>query len=139
MAGHVGKFSDGYYARHLMRRYRDGVEYRINIDDDEKYELLSHASVLLMPSDWRSLSSIESLGIVAMEAIVSGCPVVTSGEGTSELLSFGKEVMTGVLMDGGVYCKHGDIDCFVNGVNEVAKISRDLLRKRAREFFSVNR
>jgi glycosyltransferase involved in cell wall biosynthesis len=139
LAGHVGKFSDGYYARHLMRRYRDGVEYRINVDDDEKYELLSHASALLMPSDWRSLSSIESLGIVAMEAMVSGCPVITSGEGTSELLSFGKEVKTGVLMDGGVYCKHGDIDCFVNGVNEVNKINRDLLRKRAREFFSVNR
>ncbi len=39
----------------------------------------------------------------------------------------------------GFTCKHGDIDCFVNGVNEVNKINRDLLRKRAREFFSVNR
>ena len=27
----------------------------------------------------------------------------------------------------------------MNGVNEVTKISRALLRKRAREFFSVNR
>ncbi len=71
--------------------------------------------------------------------MVSGCPVITSGEGTAELLSFGKDVVEGELMEGGVYCEKDNIDCFVNAVDKITKIDRKGLRSKAREFFSVKR
>ena len=48
---------------------------------EQKVSLLSKASAVLIPSDWRMLNSQESFGIVAVEALLSGTPVITSGDG----------------------------------------------------------
>lgn len=49
--------------------------------DEDKADLLTHASALIMPSQWSLIGSKESFGLAAVEALMSGTPVICSGEG----------------------------------------------------------
>lgn len=85
VAGHVGKFSSwpdpGYADR--IRSMVDGDKAVLveNPTLEWKCDLLSRAKALVVPSDWSSIGSQESFGLVAVEALLSGTPVITSGDG----------------------------------------------------------
>ena len=85
LAGHTGKFAafpdPGYPS--WIRGMADGERVALveNPSLEQKVSLLSKASAVLIPSDWRMLNSQESFGIVAVEALLSGTPVITSGDG----------------------------------------------------------
>jgi glycosyltransferase involved in cell wall biosynthesis len=86
LAGHVGKFSDWPepgYAETIRRmvEVQRGAEMLSNVTLEKKVDLLSKAAALIVPSDWSGIGSMESFGIVAVEALMSGTPVITSGDG----------------------------------------------------------
>jgi len=63
-----------YYERDIAPRIREcsGVEYLGEVDDARKADLLGRAQALLFPIDWP-----EPFGLVAIEALACGTPVVT--------------------------------------------------------------
>lgn len=82
VAGHTGKYGDPSYANWIKEQCGDGIEWVGDVSDEEKNELLSHASGLIFLPMWEALRlptprPIESFGIVAIEAIASGTPVIT--------------------------------------------------------------
>jgi glycosyltransferase involved in cell wall biosynthesis len=87
IAGHVGKWStdpDPHYIDQIRAMARESdniVRLFENVTEEDKVQLLSHADALIVPSQWSMIGSKESFGIVAVEALMSGIPVITSGEG----------------------------------------------------------
>ena len=63
---------EGYRLRELTAAARCRVDFTGTVDDDEKWRLLSDASVVLLPS------LIEGFGIVGVEAPLVGTPVLVS-------------------------------------------------------------
>lgn len=68
----------------LLNKYKN-VKYLGEIDDEKKKELLSRAKALLMPVTWE-----EPFGLVAVEAMASGTPVIAFNRGAlSEIVTDG--------------------------------------------------
>ena len=67
--------------RGLDENHPSEVEIVEEPDDEKKAELLSKAMALIMPSQWSVIGSKESFGLTSVEALMSGTPVITSGEG----------------------------------------------------------
>ena len=91
VAGHTGRFADPGYVQ-AVRKLADqagDVDFRGDVTAREKADLLAHACCLVAPSDWRGLPGRppESFGIVAVEALLSGVPIVVPKEsGMEEIL-----------------------------------------------------
>ncbi|MGI0079769.1 MAG: glycosyltransferase [Nitrososphaerales archaeon] len=93
----------------------------------KKVELLSNASALLAPSQWSIIGSKESFGIVAVEALMSGIPVITSGDG-----GLG-EIVT---PDVGFICSN--MQEYVSAIKRIAEIDPEKCLERG-NYFSVAR
>lgn len=91
IAGHDGPFAVTGYAKFLKDKLQESeydngkIIIEENVTEERKRELLSHASGMIFLPDWRSVTlksnAIESFGIVVVEALASGCPVITHSEG----------------------------------------------------------
>src|SRR5438445_7947759 len=73
----VGRRDDAKYEAQLRRLVRDlalegNVEFRLNVSEEEKRDLLRRSSLLVLPS------AVEGFGIVVLEANACGVPVVAS-------------------------------------------------------------
>jgi glycosyltransferase involved in cell wall biosynthesis len=70
----------------------DAVEFIGEIDDGQKPAFLSGAKALLFPIDWP-----EPFGLVMIEAMACGCPVIAFGRGSvPEVIEDG---VTGFIVD----------------------------------------
>ena len=71
----------------------DGVEWVGEVDDSRKWELMKQASALVVPIQWD-----EPFGIVFVEALAAGVPVITCARGaTPEIIAHG---VTGFFIEG---------------------------------------
>jgi glycosyltransferase involved in cell wall biosynthesis len=109
------------------RLRRSHVTYLGTIGTEQKVPLLCYARALLSPIDWN-----EPFGLVFIEAMLSGCPVVTFGRGSvPELIEHGVtgfiaeslEEMAGLIRPGG----------------PVDQLDRRVIRTRAARRFSRDR
>lgn len=109
------------YARAVLARCEDGVEYLGPLQRPELSHLLRNAGGLLMPLTWD-----EPFGLVVIEALASGTPVVAWRRGAmDEIVEHG---VTGFLVD--------DIDAAVAAIPKLGSISRDACRTHAETRFS---
>ena len=66
-----------YFEREIAPHLgRDGVEWIGEVDDARKNALLGQAAALLVPVQWD-----EPFGIVFVEALATGCPIITCARG----------------------------------------------------------
>ncbi len=88
----VKLIGDGSMRTKLKRKYSKypNIEFLDNVTDDEKYELLAHASCFVVPG-------IEDFGIFPLEAMSSGCPVLAYKDGG--ILENLKEGVSGYFFD----------------------------------------
>jgi len=96
VAGHTGMFagSNEYInkVKDACENYSRG-EFIGDVTTKQKVDLLSHARCLIAPSDWSMLPGAppESFGIVAVEALLSGTPVIgPTDSGIEEIVTKGK-------------------------------------------------
>lgn len=86
LAGHAGiwaKYPNPQYVEKILNEAKNdsNITLILDPDDETKAKLLSKAKALIVPSDWSVIKSFESFGLVAVEALLSGTPVITSGDG----------------------------------------------------------
>jgi glycosyltransferase involved in cell wall biosynthesis len=112
---------DGRERRALERRARDNVTFAGRVDDDTVRELLGAARGLIFPGE-------DDFGIVCVEALASGAPVVALGAGGARE----------IVRDGidGALVPTADVDAFEAAVLSVERrtVDRDELRRRAALF-----
>jgi glycosyltransferase involved in cell wall biosynthesis len=86
MAGAVHPPDQAYVEAKVARRLsRPGVTWMGPIGPDQKIPLLRNARALLAPIEWN-----EPFGLILIEALLSGCPVVAFGRGSvPELVDHG--------------------------------------------------
>ena len=78
VGGRAHEEDRAYFQAEVAARLRQGhVEYLGEVSHEPKVDLLSTARALLFPIDWE-----EPFGLVAIEAMLSGCPVVAFGRGS---------------------------------------------------------
>jgi glycosyltransferase involved in cell wall biosynthesis len=109
---------DADYFQYVIRPLMDHplIEYVGEIGDREKNEFIGKALALLAPIDWP-----EPFGLVFIEAMACGTPVITCPKGSApELIEPG---ITGYIVD--------SIDDAVTAVREISAIDR----RRCREVF----
>ncbi|HEY9155296.1 MAG TPA: glycosyltransferase, partial [Opitutaceae bacterium] len=100
---------------------RDGIEWIGEVDDSQKNVLLGQAAALLVPIQWD-----EPFGIVFVEALAVGCPVITCARGAlPEIITPGR---TGIFIQNAA---EG-----VRAVNEISKLDRVACRADAVNQFS---
>lgn len=101
--------------------FRKSIRYIGEVDGEEKRALLARARALLLPVRWP-----EPLGLVAIEALASGTPVIASRlGGLGEIVS----AETGFLCD--------TYEEFVEAIMNIDRIKPEDCRKRAAECFSA--
>jgi glycosyltransferase involved in cell wall biosynthesis len=111
------------YFEHMIRPHLDGrqIRYIGPVNLEQKIDLLSRARGLLNPIEWE-----EPFGMVMIEAMASGCPVIAFARGsTPELIVHGK---TGFLVH--------DIDAMVRYISRVGKLDRAVVRAHVAQNFS---
>jgi glycosyltransferase involved in cell wall biosynthesis len=127
VAGHVGAFSswpDPDYASAVRALCeKDGAEFVANPTLERKRDLLAGAAAVVVPSDWSVIGSQESFGIVAVEALLSGSPVITSGDGGL------REIVT---PECGFVCR--SLADYLAAVNAAGKVDRAACRERGLYF-----
>jgi glycosyltransferase involved in cell wall biosynthesis len=100
------------------------VEFIGEIADAQKSEFLSKALALLVPIDWP-----EPFGLVAIEAMACGAPVIAFNRGAvPELIEDG---ITGFVVE--------DEMGAVGAVRHISRLSRPMIRKRFEERFAARR
>jgi glycosyltransferase involved in cell wall biosynthesis len=131
IAGHTGK-----YASFPDSGYVNMIRHLCNISDglcsiveepgeEEKVSLLSNAKCVIIPSDWSIIGSMESFGIVAVEALLSGKPCIVSHDGGL------KEIVT---EETGFVCS--TLDEYVNAIKKIDSIDSSKCRERGLYFTS---
>jgi glycosyltransferase involved in cell wall biosynthesis len=101
-----------------------GVEFIGEIDDARKQDLLSGAIALLVPIDWP-----EPFGIVMIEAMACGCPVIAFNRGAvPEIVEDG---LTGFIVE--------DEAGAVEAVRKIGALSRRVIRRRFESRFTSRR
>jgi len=95
VAGHTGFFSyDRKYIEDVKKKCTGKIEFIGDISLKDKVELLSHARALVMLPLW-----LESSCIVFMEALASGCPIISWDNGSPrEIVKHGE---TGYIAEKG--------------------------------------
>ena len=100
------------------------VDYIGEIGEADKQDFLGRAQALLFPIDWR-----EPFGLVMIEAMACGTPVVAWGEGSvSEVLTDG---VSGFIVD--------NIDAAVQATRQTASMDRAACRRAFDARFTVER
>jgi glycosyltransferase involved in cell wall biosynthesis len=100
------------------------VEFIGEIGDRDKGEFLGRAAALLLPIDWP-----EPFGLVMIEAMANGTPVIAFGRGSvPELIDEG---VAGFVVD--------SLDEAVAAVPRAVALDRSGIRDRFEERFSVQR
>jgi glycosyltransferase involved in cell wall biosynthesis len=100
------------------------IRYIGPVDLAQKIELLSHARGFLNPIEWN-----EPFGLVMLEAMAAGCPVISFARGAApELLAHGKN---GFLVN--------DVEEMIRFIPELATLERKKVRAHAERHFSIQR
>jgi glycosyltransferase involved in cell wall biosynthesis len=125
VAAKVDAADQQYYAQVIKPLLNDKcVEFIGEIDDDTKQEFLCNAYALVMPIDWP-----EPFGLVIIEAMSCGTPVVAYGQGSiPELL---EDCITGFIVQ--------NIEEAVQALQKIPAVDRRQCRARFEERFSAKR
>jgi glycosyltransferase involved in cell wall biosynthesis len=100
------------------------IEFVGEINEDQKQDFLGNAYALLFPIDWP-----EPFGLVAIEAIACGTPVIAYRNGSvPELI---EEGVTGFIVE--------DIEQAARAVRKISNVDRRRCRENFEERFSVTR
>jgi glycosyltransferase involved in cell wall biosynthesis len=113
-----------YFDRYVEPHLNDMIEYVGEVDHDEKCALLAQAHALVVPIEWE-----EPFGLVMIEGLASGTPVVAMRRGSVPEL----------LRDGRTAFIANDLAEMVAAVNRVSELDPAVLRREAEERFSVER
>ena len=97
------------------------IKFVGEVDDREKAELLAGAKALIFPTNWE-----EPFGLVTIEALVSGTPVITTNKGAMP------EVVTS---DVGFRCD--SFEEFKEAINRIDEISPAKCRERVEKNFTA--
>jgi glycosyltransferase involved in cell wall biosynthesis len=112
------------YFHQVIQPQVDGtqVKYVGPVDLKQKVQLLSQARGLLNPITWE-----EPFGMVMIEAMALGCPVITFARGAApELIVHGK---TGFLAH--------NVEDMVRYIARITEIDRDVTRSHVERYFSA--
>jgi glycosyltransferase involved in cell wall biosynthesis len=112
------------YFEKMVKPHIDGQQIRYvgPVGMQQKIDLFSRAYGLLNPISWK-----EPFGMVLIEAMAVGCPVISFAQGsTPEVVSHGK---SGFLVD--------DIDEMIQRIREIGSLDRKAIRAHVEENFSV--
>jgi glycosyltransferase involved in cell wall biosynthesis len=113
-----------YFHREVQPLLGGDLEYVGEVGGDDKLELLGDALCLLNPIAWP-----EPFGMVMIEALACGTPVVTTPCGAApEIVDDG---VTGFV--------RGDEPSLARALGEVAHLDRDRCRRAVKERFSAAR
>ena len=114
---------EAYAARELHSRLQEPHVSSLGpLEFPRKAAMLRDARALVMPIDWE-----EPFGLVMIEALASGMPVVATPRGAAmEIVAEGE---TGFLCD--------DLDALVTAIDHVQRIDPHACRARVQERFSA--
>ncbi len=113
-----------YFASRVAPHLGDDVEYQGELSRNEKYDFLKEAVCLLNPIRWA-----EPFGMVMIEALACGTPIVTNGQGSAcEIVDEGE---TGYLC--------GGLGSRVRALQKVETLDRSRCRAVAEQRFSSHR
>jgi glycosyltransferase involved in cell wall biosynthesis len=101
--------------------FRRNIKFVGEVDDKEKAELLAGAKALIFPTNWE-----EPFGIVTVEALASGTPVITTNKGAMP------EVITSNV---GFRCN--TFEEFKEAINRIDEISPRKCRERVEKNFTA--
>ncbi len=125
MAAKINNFERAYFEREL-KPHIDGkqIVYLGEVDHKAKVDLLRNARAVLLPINWA-----EPFGLVNIEAMICGTPVLTTPMGsTPELIVDGKN---------GFLCN--SIDEMCERVGQIDQIDRSFCRDYVKKNFSAER
>ncbi len=125
VAAKVDKTDQDYYVEKIKPMMAAGnVEFIGEINDKDKPEFLSGATVLLVPIDWP-----EPFGLVMIEAMACGTPVIAYNRGSvPEII---EEGLTGYIVE--------DENGAIGAVDRLSHLSREKIRHRFEERFTARR
>jgi glycosyltransferase involved in cell wall biosynthesis len=113
-----------YFEEFVAPHLDDQIAYLGEVGFQTKCDLLSKAHALLLPIEWE-----EPFGLVIIEALAAGTPIVAMRNGSvPELLRQGE---TGLIAD--------DLPGMVNALAQVDGLDTDRLRQEAAQRFSIQR
>ena len=113
-----------YFEREIRPRLGDGVEWVGEVSGQNKLDLLARARCLLFPIRWQ-----EPFGLVLLEAMACGTPVVALGEGAVlEIVEDGRS---------GLVCRHASE--LAGAIEEVGRLRAGDCRAHVVRNFSVER
>ncbi|HBR16447.1 MAG: hypothetical protein A3G39_05210 [Deltaproteobacteria bacterium RIFCSPLOWO2_12_FULL_43_16] len=126
IAGNVHRrsFVSSYFRGYLKKKLSDKITYIGPVGGELKAMLLAKARALIFPTQW-----CEAFGIVTIEALTSGTPVITTHNGAMpEIIENGKH---------GFLCK--DVDEMAEAVKKVDSIKPQDCLKRIDEKFNYKK
>jgi glycosyltransferase involved in cell wall biosynthesis len=125
VAAKIDRVDQDYYDEKIKPMMKAGkVEFIGEINDKDKSEFLSGASVLLVPIDWP-----EPFGLVMIEAMACGTPVIAFNRGSvPEVIEDG---LTGFVVE--------DVNGAIGAVDRLGHLSRENIRRRFEERFTARR
>jgi glycosyltransferase involved in cell wall biosynthesis len=125
IAAKIDAVDKEYFAAKIRKLFNHPlVEYVGEISERDKNEFLGNARALLFPIDWP-----EPFGLVMIEAMACGTPVVAYGMGAvPEIVDEG---ITGFIV--------GSIDEAVQAIGRLSSLDRDACRRVFEERFSARR
>jgi len=116
-------FERDYWDRVVAPQLTSDVEVYENLAHDEKVDILSRAKALVFPIRWS-----EPFGLVMIEAMACGTPVVTSPMGAAPEL----------VIDGVTGFLRSSFDELAAAIDHVGDISPAACRRRVEEHFSAD-
>ena len=116
---------DGNQKEYLKSIAKDNIEFKSNIADEELSRLYSTAKGYIFPQ-------LEDFGIVAVEALISGCPVIAYNRGGSRDI-----VIDGVT---GVFFDKQDKKSIIQATKRFSQMKFDskAIKKQAEKFSKQN-
>ena len=113
-----------YFNEYIEPWLSDDIQWIGEVDEKTRNELMTRASCLLHPVVWK-----EPFGLVIIEAMASGCPVVAFNRGSIPEL----------IIDGTTGFVVTDLDEMLDAVQRIDTIDRAACRRYALEHFSAKR
>ncbi len=113
-----------YFQEYIEPRLSENIKWIGEVSESDRNMLMSKAICLLQPVTWR-----EPFGLVLIEAMACGCPVVAFDKGSiPELVQNGK---TGYVVE--------DLESMLDALKNIHTISRSYCREYALENFSAKK